>query len=150
MCLKVGADRWDILLFTSPPRRALFCCRCAAWREEAIGVSARKKEQRTVGAQLCSEVESADDNLPCRTPVGSDGSGPPLVVLLMESSVWTQRGWMSAAHSFRSAQPCTHSWTFQASFLFAESSSRGLQSLIWKRRARREAGLFMLDLIESS
>lgn len=89
MCLKMGAGRWEMVLLESPARRALFSCSWASWRDGSA-------KRQVVGAHDFTDLQEGPST--CGIPVRSDGCAPLLVFLRWQSSVWTQRGWASAAY----------------------------------------------------
>lgn len=137
MCLKMGAGRWEMVLFKSPGRRALFRCSWASWRDGSA-------KRQVVGAHNFTDLQEGPST--CRIPVRSDGCAPLLVFLRRQSSVWTQKGWASAARRpaltpVRSYTPLkipgyvSVPWKWQQRFSELESK---------KRSKRREQVVFIL------
>lgn len=137
MCLKMGAGRWDMVLFDSPARRALFSCSWASWRDGAA-------KRQVVGAHDFTDLQGGAPT--CRIPVRSGISAPLLVFLRRQSSVWTQRGWASAAH-----RPA-----LTPARLYTPSKIPGYVSVPWKWQQRfseleskkERTGCFHLSFID--
>lgn len=142
MCLKMGAGRWEMVLFESPARRALFSCSWASWRDGSA-------KRQAVGAH--NFTESREGPSTCRIPVRSDGCAPLLVFLRRQSSVWTQRGWASATHrpaltNSQVIHTLEDSWL---RFWSLKVAAEVFRAWVKKEEQKERIGCFHLSFIDS-
>lgn len=145
MCLKVGAERCQTFLFPSPPRRALFCCSCAA---TCVSVSGGERSSGwLVGVR--SQVGSADGSLTLQDPGGlrrrrSTAALPSEGLVRLD----TERVNGCCTRASTLSVTLYSPWNIPGYLSVHGERQQRLSELDWKKeKRRREAGLFMLDLI---